>query len=319
MDERELGRSGIKVPVVGMGCWSFAGDGSWGPVDDEEAVLTVREALDLGVRLFDTAEGYGRGRSEELLGRALGGRRKEALIATKASPPHLSEKELPRALEASLARLRTDYVDLYYMHWPSREVPFAETMGAMERLKEAGKVRSIGVSNFGAGDLDDLAKAGVPDADQLPYNLFWRAIESEILPKCRELGTGVVAYGPLAMGLLTGKFGGLEDVPDSNRKRTRLYEPRALELAFKALGKLRETAGGTGVSLARLSLAWLIAQRGVTAVIPGAKNRKQLGENVGAAEVKLSDDVLEEMRALSEPLRSHLGPDPDLWGASRFR
>jgi aryl-alcohol dehydrogenase-like predicted oxidoreductase len=319
VETRELGKSGVRVSVIGMGCWVIADEKSWGHVEEDEAVATVREALDLGVNFFDTAEAYGWGRSEELLGRALAGRRAEAVIATKAVPDHLSAKELPRALEGSLKRLGTDYIDLYYAHWPSRSIPFDETMRAMERLREQGKVRAIGVSNFGAGDLEELVKPGVPDANQLPYGLFWRAIEPEILPKCAEQGISVVAYGPLAMGLLTGKFKSLGEVPESNRRQTRLFKPDSFRIALEAVERLRPLAEEVGTTLAGLALAWAAAQPGVASVIPGAKNRKQLRENAKAADVRPSEGLLRRTTEVSEPLFRHLGTDPDMWDMGRFR
>jgi aryl-alcohol dehydrogenase-like predicted oxidoreductase len=319
LETRRLGASEVEVPVVGMGCWVIGDESCWGKVDEEEAVATVHQAIDLGANLFDTAEGYGGGASERLLGRALEGRRDKAVVATKASGRHHSASEMPKGLEASLERLRTDYVDVYFLHWPNRKIPFDETMTALLRLKEQGKIRAACVSNFGPGDMTDLVKAGVPDANQLPYSLFWRQIEAEILPACREHGTGVVAYSPIAMGLLTGKFRSLDDVPDSNRRHTRLFRPDSLEIAFKIVDEFRTVASDLGCTLAQLSIAWVIAQPGVACTIPGAKNREQLRDNVAAAGVKLTGDVVERMRELSQPLLEHLGPDPDMWDMDRYR
>jgi aryl-alcohol dehydrogenase-like predicted oxidoreductase len=279
----------------------------------------VHEAVDLGANFFDTAEGYGGGASERLLGRALEGRRDRAIIATKVSGRNHTPENMPKALEASLERLRTDYVDVYYLHWPNRRVPFDETMTALLKLKEQGKIRAACVSNFGLEDMTELVKTGIPDANQLPYSLFWRQIEAGIMPACREHGTGVVAYSPIAMGLLTGKFKTLSDVPDSNRKTTRLFRADSLEIAFDILGELRAIASDLGCTMGQLAIAWLIAQPGVACAIPGAKTRDQLRDNAAAADVKLAEDVLGRMRELSRPLLEHLGPDPDMWDMGRYR
>ncbi len=319
METRRLGKSEVEVPVVGMGCWVIGDERSWGRVEEDEAIATVHEAIDLGANFFDTAEGYGGGASERLLGRALEGRRDKAIIATKVSGHNHTAERMPKALEASLERLRTDYVDVYYLHWPNRRMPFDEPMAALLKLKGQGKIRAACVSNFGTGDMTELVKTGVPDANQLPYSLFWRQVEAEIAPACREHGTALVAYSPIAMGLLTGKFASLDDVPDSNRKTTRLFKPDSLEIAFKILGELRTIASDLGCTLGQLAIAWLIAQPGVACAIPGAKNRKQLRDNAAAADVKLTGDVVERMRELSGPLLEHLGPDPDMWDMNRYR
>lgn len=176
MRYRKLGQTDIIVSVIAMGCWPIVGDFTWGPQDEADSIATIHAALDAGINFFDTAEMYGNGYSEELLGRALAGRRHEVVIASKVGSEHLAADQVIRAGEGSLRRLRTDYIDLYQIHWPSRTVPLAETMAALERLRQQGKVRAIGVSNFGLGDLGDLLAIGRPETNQLPYSLLWRAI-----------------------------------------------------------------------------------------------------------------------------------------------
>lgn len=320
MELRQLGRSGLKFSTIGYGCWSFANDKQWGNLDESEAIRAVHRALDLGVNHFDTAEGYGRGHSEELLGKALKGRRSEALICTKAGGSYHQADTMPDGLNASLKRLSTDYVDLYYLHWPNRNTPFAETMGALERLKEQGKIRAIGVSNFGPLDLADMLQHGTPAANQLPYNLFWRTIEFEIVPKCVEADIGIVCYSPLAQGLLTGRYRSKADIPSgTNRARTRLYQDEVLDVAFPALEELRKISDELGATPAQVSLAWLISKPGVTCVIPGARDRKQLENNVGAGELKLDQDMIKRLDELSQPLKDHFGPNPDMWSGTRYR
>ena len=184
MQYRRLGRSDLNVSAVSMGCWAIAGGSTWGPQDESEALGAIQGALDAGINFFDTAEGYGSGYSEELLGRALAGRRDEAVIATKVSRAHLKPETVKESCEASLRRLKTDVIDLYIVHWPSREVPMEETWRTMEDLQKEGKVRVLGVSNFATADLTELLEVGRPEADQLPYSLLWRAIEHEVVPVC---------------------------------------------------------------------------------------------------------------------------------------
>ncbi|MFH1009312.1 MAG: aldo/keto reductase [Candidatus Latescibacterota bacterium] len=319
MDYRKLGKSDLEISRIGFGCWAMANDAQWGPIDEEEAIRTVHMALSEGVNFFDTAEAYGNGHSEEVLGRALKGRRDRALVATKVIGEHLAGDQVADALEASLRRLQTDYVDLYQIHWPSRNVPLGETMEVLCRLKAQGKIRHIGVSNFGVGDLAEVLPFGVVVSDQLPYSLFWRAIEVSIVAACLQEDISIICYSPLGQGLLTGKFAHRSEIPEGNRTRTRLYADEALALAFPALEKLRSLSERLGATMAQVSLAWLLAQPGVTTVIAGAKNRSQFAENAGAARVSLNEEDLSALGALSQPLHDFLGDDPDMWGGRHYR
>ncbi|PIZ13434.1 MAG: aldo/keto reductase [Elusimicrobia bacterium CG_4_10_14_0_8_um_filter_37_32] len=308
------------VSKIGMGCWAMANDQQWGTVDENELIATVHMALDIGINFFDTSENYGNGHSEEVLGRALSGRRQKAIVSTKVSGSNLLEKELPKALELSLNRLKTDYIDLYYIHWPNREIPFEETMTALNKLKLQGKIRAIGVSNFGERDLSEIVKFGRIDVNQLPYNLFWRMIENAIVEKCISENTGIVCYSPLAQGLLTGKFRKLEDIPASGvRLRTRLYKKESLELVFQILNEIEKISAETSVTIGQVSLAWLLSQPGVVSAIPGAKTRKQLTENVKALAVVLRSDQIMRLTHTSEQLKKYLGTDPDMWDKERYR
>jgi aryl-alcohol dehydrogenase-like predicted oxidoreductase len=329
MERVRLGRTDIEISRAGMGCWGI-GDGEyWGAQAEAESVAAVRAALDAGVNFFDTAEGYGAGASEEVLGRALAGRRDEAVIASKVSGQHLAPEDLPRACEASLRRLGTDRIDLYQIHWPSRTVPLAETLGALERLKEVGKVRAIGVSNFGPRDMDALTAAGRAESNQLPYSLLWRAIEFEILPKCVAQEVGVLTYSSLMQGLLAGKFRTPDDVPphrarsrhfDSKRReRARHGEAGCEEETFAAIGRVRHVAERLGRPMADVSVAWLLSRRGVTSVIVGARTAEQVEAAARAASLALSADAVAELDAATDALKAALGPNPDMWqSASRF-
>jgi myo-inositol catabolism protein IolS len=329
MKYRELGKTEITVSVVAMGCWALAGDATWGAQDQAASTATVRAALDAGVNFFDTAEGYGGGDSELVLGRALAGRRHEAIIATKASGSHLSEAELQQACERSLERLRTDYVDLYQIHWPRRTVPLAETLGAMEKLRQQGKVRAIGVCNFGLGDLSDLLQAGGAETNQLPYSLLWRAIEYQIRQRCVDEGLGILCYSPLAQGLLTGKFSSPDEVP-AGRARTRHFSAERPQVrhgeagceaqVFAALEKIRRICDELGQPMAKVALAWLSRQPGVTSVIAGARKPEQIQQTALAADLTLSPETVGALSEATEEVKRALGSNPDMWQSEgRFR
>ena len=176
----------------------------WGAADDAELIRVIHRALDLGVTLVDTAEAYGQGHAEEVLGKALVGRREKAVVATKVAPNHLAPGELAGAIEGSMKRLQTDYLDVYFIHWPNPDFPIGPTMEALERLRAKGRIRAIGVSNFGPKEMDQARSHGTIDVLQPPYNMLWREIEAEILPYCRKHNIGIMPYSGLAQGLLTG-------------------------------------------------------------------------------------------------------------------
>jgi aryl-alcohol dehydrogenase-like predicted oxidoreductase len=331
MKYRKLGQTDIEVSVVAMGCWALAGGHTWGPQDEADSVATVHAALDAGVNFFETAEGYGRGYSEEVLGRALKGRRHGAVIATKVSRSNLAPDDVIKACEGSLQRLQTDVIDLYQIHWPSREVPISETFPALEKLCEQGKVRAIGVSNFAIGDLTDLLAIGHCQTNQLPYSLLWRAIEHEILPKCIEEGIGILCYSPLMQGLLTGKYASPDDVPEGrarsrhfskDRPRVRHGEPGCEAETFAAIGRIRQISASVGESMAKVSVAWLLAQPGVNAVLAGARKPDQIRETAQAADLTLVPETIEALTEATEEVKQLLGTSPDIWGGKaegRFR
>ncbi len=325
----KLGRTDISVSVVAMGCWALAGDSTWGPQDEAESLATVRAALDAGVNLFDTAESYGGGDSELVLGRALVGRRHEAVIATKVSRAHLSGDGVRQACEGSLRRLQTDYIDLYQLHWPSRTVPLDETMEALEKLREQGKVRAIGVCNFGVGDLSDLLEINRVETNQLPYSLLWRAIEYKIQQKCMDESIGILCYSPLAQGLLTGKFGSPDEMPEGrartrhfskDRPQTRHGEAGCEIETFAAIEKIRHISDKIHQPMTRVALAWLLHQPGVTAVIAGARTPDQIRQTAQAADLELLLETIGELPEATEEVKRILGPNPDMWQSeSRIR
>jgi aryl-alcohol dehydrogenase-like predicted oxidoreductase len=332
MEYRKLGTTDIEVSVVAMGCWAIAGDATWGDQDEADSIATIHTALDEGVNFFDTAESYGDGYSEEVVGRALKDRRTEAIIASKVSASNLRPADLRAACEASLGRLQTDYIDLYQIHWPNWDLSIEEAYETLKDLQAEGKTRAIGVCNFGQQDFTELLEVGDVATNQLPYNLLWRAIEFEIQPICVEHKVGILPYSPLMQGLLTGKFGSPDEVPES-RARTRHYssEKRAQTRhgesgqeveTFAAVERIRGICDRIGAPMAQVALAWLLAQPAVTSVLAGARHPRQITENAQAAELELSDEIVAELTAATDELKQRFGPNPDMWQSeenSRYR
>ena len=322
MEYQALGNSDLNVSIYALGCWSFAGGRYWGEQDDDVSIATVHAALDAGINFFDTAEAYETGTSERVLGRALLGRRDQAIIATKVAPNHLAAADVIAACEQSLRHLQTDYIDLYLIHWPNWEVPLEETVGAMEKLKSQGKIREVGVCNFGVRDLTEILELYPIVTDQLPYSLLWRVIEREILPLCRTNNVGVMCYSPLAQGLLTGRYASADEVPPG-LARTRYYnssrangdhnEPGVEAEVFAALAGIKRIADGLGQPMAAVALAWLRQQPGVATILVGARTPQELALNLPALDLHLTPDVIQELNDVTEPVKEKLGNNPDMW------
>ena len=302
MRYRTLGRNGPSISVVGFGTWAAGGD-MWGPTEDDEAVAAMRRALERGVTWFDTADAYGDGHAEELVAEAVEGRRDEVFIATKvgfrsSGGFSLAPDYIPKACDASLKRLRTDVIDLYQIHWPAdRKTPLEESWEAMAALQDAGKVRYIGVSNFKVKHLERCEPIRHVDSLQPEYSMLIRTPEEELIPWCREHGTGVVTYGSLAYGILTGKF--TEDARfDKEDWRSggmgisyydRLFAPKVFRRHLDTVARLKELAAERGITVAQLAIAWLLRDETITSAIVGAKRPEQIDETAGAGDVALDD------------------------------
>ena len=329
MQYTTLGQSSLDVSTYALGCWSFAGGRYWGDQDDAISIATVHAALDAGINFFDTAEAYEANTSERVLGKALVGKREKAIIATKVAANHLAPADIITACEGSLRALQTDYIDLYLIHWPNWNVPLAETVGALQKLKSQGKIREIGVCNFAVRDLADILELYPIVTDQLPYNLLWRVIEREILPACLANNIGLMCYSPLAQGLLTGRYGSAAEVPDG-LARTRHYassraeaahgEAGAEEEVFAALAEIKRIAGELNQPMATVALAWLRQQPGVATILVGARSPEELEWNLPALNLQLSPDVIQALNRVTEPVKAKLGNNPDMWlSPSRMR
>jgi len=293
----------------------------WGPQEEAESIATLHAAVDAGINFFDSAEGYGAGRSEQLIGKAFKGMRDKVIIATKVSQRNLRPRDVRAACEKSLKTLAMDHIDVYYLHWPNWNIPFEETMGEMGHLRDEGKIRFVGCSNFGKRDLTDMLEVGRVEANQLAYNLLFRAVEHEIVPACIENQVGIACYSPLLHGVLAGKYARLADVPDnrartrhfSNRTQTRHGGPGVEAETQVAFDKVRRICDEAGLPMAQVALAWLLEQPAVATVIAGASRTSQVLSNAKAAELDLSDDIVAALNAATEPLKVEFGTNADMW------
>jgi aryl-alcohol dehydrogenase-like predicted oxidoreductase len=312
MEYRELGKTGIKVSAVAFGAWAIGGPGQWGwgQVDDRESIAAIHRALDLGVTLIDTADAYGAGHSEEVVGRALGPRRKEVVLASKfgivvdaqgnEAGASGSRDYVMRACEASLRRLGTDYIDLYQMHTPDDKTPLEETMTALTDLRAQGKIRAIGVSNFSVAQLEEAARHADLTSDQPPYSLFRREIEADVLPWCVQHGLGVLAYAPMAHGLLSGTYRPGRKHPEGDwRAHDPHFQGETLARNLKVVERLRSIAAASGHTVAQLAIAWVLARSPALIALAGARRAEQIEETAAAADWRLTADEVRATEAAS--------------------
>lgn len=305
MTNRRLGT--LDVPPLGLGAMGMSI--AYGPVDRDEAVATVRAALDRGAGFVDTADVYGAGHNERLVGEAIAGRRDEVVLATKFGILADPETGMPtrevdgrpkyvrRCLDASLTRLGVDHLDLYYQHRPDPDTPIEETVGAMAELVEAGKVRHLGLSEASAATIRRAAAVAPIAAVQTEWSLFGRDIEDAVLPACRELGIGVVPYSPLGRGILTDAS--MHDLAADDFRRTLpWFQDGNLDANVALVARVREIAGRLDATPAQVALAWLLAQGPDVVPIPGTKRRARLTENLGALDVRLDDADLATLSSI---------------------
>jgi aryl-alcohol dehydrogenase-like predicted oxidoreductase len=311
MEFRKLGSSGLKVSEVGLGGNNF---GWW--ADEATSSAVINAALDAGINFIDTADAYDRGHSEEYIGRALKGRRQQVIIATKFASPMSdspndrggSRYHVLQAVDSSLRRLQTDYIDLYYMHRPDASTPIEETLSALDSLVKSGKVRYIGCSNFAAWQISDALWTSKVNhlvafvVVQQQYNLFSREIERELVPCCQAYGIGVVPYSPLANGLLTGKYQkDQEPAKDSRLSASNPMFKRVLaDVNWEKLSKLESFARERGHTLGELAIAWLLSRPWLPSVIAGARKVEQVAANAAAARWKLTAEEVSSVDAIAK-------------------
>jgi aryl-alcohol dehydrogenase-like predicted oxidoreductase len=309
MKQRNLGS--LTVSAIGLGCMGMSA--FYGSTDEDESILTIRRALELGIIFLDTAQLYGPLTNEQLIGRAIEGHRDEYVIATKFSrrmddarpgdmstvgPPDGSAEHVRASIDGSLERLGTDHVDLYYQHRVDPAVPIEETVGAMAELIEAGKVRHIGLSEAAPETIRRAHAVHPITAVQTEYSLWTRDPAVEVIPTCRELGIGFVPYSPLGRGFLSGRFKSPDELDEGDFRRTGpRFTGENLEANLKLASKVEEIAAEKGITSARLAIAWVLAQGEDLVPIPGTKRRTYLEQNAGAVDVELSSDDLARIDA----------------------
>jgi aryl-alcohol dehydrogenase-like predicted oxidoreductase len=316
MEYRAFGKTGIQISAMGFGCWEIGG--GYGSIEETEFIKAINRALDLGINSFDTAEAYGFGASEKSLAKALGGRRKEAVITTKfgvgypdAAPSYRdsSRKRVTESIEKSLKALNTDYVDVYLIHWPDRAIPFDEPMRALDDLVKQGKVRAVGLSNFKLDEIKTCAKTRAIDVVQYCWNMFDRRMQKEIFPYCRENNIGVMAYGSLAYGMLTGTFNEemAFDKSDWRSKRGQLLNINLFQHLFdsehflknlRAVEELKAMAKRYGKSLPQFALRWTTSNPIVSTALVGCRSPKEVDDNVGALGWSISEADMKEIDAI---------------------
>ncbi|MEN9215560.1 MAG: aldo/keto reductase [Gloeomargarita sp. DG02_5_bins_242] len=312
-----LGQTAVNLSPLVIGTWQ-AGKRGWPGIDEQDIIAAIQTALDAGITTLDTAEIYGDGTSEALVGKAIQNYRDRAVIATKVFANHLAYDQVLKACEGSLKRLRVDVIDLYQIHWPSGtwnspSVPIEETLRALVQLQEQGKIRAIGVSNFSLAQLQAAQQYGVIVSVQPPYSLFWRGIERDLLPYCVQQNIRILAYSPLAQGLLTGKFPPGHQFPAEDvRSKNILFQGELFACAQQALAQLRPIAAAYGVSLANLALAWLLHQPQTHPII-GVRNREQVLANLPALHLKLSEATLAQLDQISRPVQERIPAGAILW------
>ena len=319
---REIGASGISASAIGLGTWAIGG-WMWGGTDRAKSIDTIRASIDEGVTLIDTAPAYGQGLAEEIVGEAIEGRRDEVVLATKlglvwhtqkgnhffdydGKPGHryLGKDAVIYEVEESLRRLRTDHIDHYITHWQDPTTPIAETMEALERLKEQGKIRSIGASNVTVADVEAYLAAGQLDAVQQEYNMVSRSIEADLLPLCKERGVSVLSYSSLALGLLSGKIGPeREFTGDDQRRDNPRFSVKNRQKVAQLMDEVRPIASDHGASEAQIVIAWTLQQPGITFSLCGARTVEQARENAKAGRIRLKPD---EIARIDAAAKAHL-------------
>jgi aryl-alcohol dehydrogenase-like predicted oxidoreductase len=322
MDQITLGRSGLRVSRICFGTWQFGGE--WGSTEERESTAAIRRALELGINFFDTAQAYGFGASEELLGNALRdelrSRRDELVIATKGGLRQVgdgverdsSPEFLRSGVDDSLRHLGVDHIDLYQVHWPDPDTPIEETAGALDELVQAGKIRHVGVSNYSAAQMEAFEGVRPVETLQPPYHLFRREIERDALPWAREHDVGVLVYSPLAHGLLTGKFDESTSFPDDDwRSSSDVFEGDEFRTNLEKVRELERFAGEIGHTVTELAVAWTLAQPGVHVAIVGARKPSHIEGSAPAAGLKLSAEQIERVERIMRGAVPVGGPSPE--------
>lgn len=307
MDYVKLGTTDMDVSRITFGAMELGGGNAyaggmdrWAVKSEEENIKLLRTAFENGVTTFDTAELYGAGLSEMIVGKALREIRKDCVIATKISPHHLRPNDIRMAVSQSLFRLNTDYIDLYYIHMPSKDIPIEDTMSELNKLVEEGTIRAIGVSNFSIEQLKKAMEFGRIEAIQPEYNLLQRNIELDLRDFCFENSISIMSYNSIAKGILTGAFHLYgHEVKDFRRKKP-IFQPDKMEKITNLIMVLKEIADSKGASLSQIAINWLFHQKGFTSAIVGTQNEKHFLENLNSVEISLSNDEVVRLDTVSK-------------------
>ncbi len=328
MEYRPFGQTGIQISAIGFGCWEIGG--GYGSIEESDFIRAVNRALDLGINSFDTAEAYGMGASERSLAKALGNRRKEAVITTKFGIGYKgfpnyrdsSRNRVMTQIEKALANLNTDYVDVFMVHWPDRNTPFEETMRALDDVVKQGKARAVAVSNFKLEELERCMKARRVDVVQYCWNMLDRRMQNDIYPYCQKNGIGVMAYVSLAYGVLSGTFS-VEMNFDENDWRSRrgnlgginlfqhLFGPEQFARNLRAVEELKAMAKRYGKTLPQLALRWTTSNPVISTALVGCRNEKEVNDNVGALGWTISEADMKEIDAIFA--RNGVITEPKMW------
>jgi aryl-alcohol dehydrogenase-like predicted oxidoreductase len=310
----EYTKSGDKeISRIGFGTWVMGGS-DWGLQSDSDSIDALREGIRYGCTHIDTAQAYGHGHAEDLIGKVIGNHREKLFIASKTGcrPPH----KIEQTIQLSLRRMKTDYLDLYYIHWPSSRIEHAPVMEILQKLKCQGIIRAVGVSNFSVEQMIDCMRAGPIDVHQLCYNLLWRWPEREVLPYCNQNGIQMVTYSTLAQGILTGKFE--RDTffnPGDHRSSNVFFEPDVWSHVYHAVAEMQKVAQQEGISLASLAVQWVLQKETVLSSLVGARNALQARQNASLLDIKASDAALKKLTEISDAVMEYI---PDTGNIFRY-
>lgn len=309
---RRIHNTDLSVTAVGLGTWAMGND-FFGHVDDSESIYALRAGIDAGINLIDTAPAYGAGHAEEVVGKAIKGYRDQVVVATKCGivrtkddfVKNLKPESVMKEIDDSLRRLNTDYIDLYQLHWPDPDTPIEDTLEAIEKIKKAGKFRYLGVSNFTPEQMDEVRKITPLVSLQPQYSMLERSIEKEVVSYCQENGLGIISYGTLAGGLLTGKF---REIPsfkegDFRDQFYNYYHEPEWSKVQKVIKVLKSVAREHNKTVAQVAINWTFSQLGITSVLVGAKSDKQARENAEACSFTLT---LDDLQKINKAIRENL-------------
>ena len=298
---RRIAGTDIQVSPFGLGCWAFGG-GYWANQEHRNSVKTIQAALRSGINHFDTAPVYGNGRSEQVTGQQLKRVRKDVIIATKSI--FLPEKELYKSIERSLKRLCTDYIDIFYIHWPKSGQDMRPMLETLEKARKSGMIRAVGVSNFSVHEIKELKQAGDINILQSGYSVLWREAEKQLIPYCLENNIAFIGYSPLAQGILTGKFEQYPTFDDTDRRKNLIFFEKNIWIwIYEAIKQLKEIALVAKLPLSGLILRWTAEQPGITGFVAGARTRTQLEANSSAVNKKIDPAIFSRISNISDDLK----------------